>query len=233
MNSSKNFYTGISLRDDVKTPLDIMKEMTNLSLAKKRMIEVNLKGRDITCTKVIEAFLEVPREKFVPSSVQDQAYNDQPLPIGEGQTISQPYVVAKMCQLLELKGDEKVLDVGTGSGYQAAILSHLAKKVISLEAVESLAQQAKEILQELGYDNVEVFHRDAKKGMKSEAPFEAIVSAATTNKVPQAWKEQLVIGGKIVLPLRTAVGQRLVKITKTEQGFNQERFDPVTFVPLV
>lgn len=200
---------------------------------RQEMVANQLIARDISDPNVIRAFKKVPREKFVPEAIESQTYSDHPLPIGEGQTISQPYVVAKMCQLLELKGNEKVLDVGTGSGYQAAILSHLTKKVISLEVVKNLAEKAKQILQELNYDNVEVYHQDAKKGLKSEAPFGAIICAAAADNIPASWKEQLSVGGKIVLPLRTTKGQRLVKIIKTSQGFKQKEFDPVTFVPLV
>ncbi|KUK79583.1 MAG: Protein-L-isoaspartate O-methyltransferase [Microgenomates bacterium 39_7] len=201
--------------------------------SRKKMVKTQLESRDIDDPAVIEAFMKVPREKFVPEKLKDMAYSDRPLPIGEGQTISQPYIVAKMCQILELEGSEKVLDVGTGSGYQAAILSHLAKKVISLEVVKNLAERAKEILQELNYDNVEVYHQDAKKGLKSKAPFGAIICAAAADNIPASWKEQLSVGGKIVLPLRTTKGQRLVKIIKTSQGFKRKEFDPVTFVPLV
>ena len=200
---------------------------------RSQMVKTQLIARDITDPHVIMAFKKVPREKFVPSRLMNQAYHDHPLPIGEDQTISQPYVVAKMCQLLKLKGDEKVLDVGTGSGYQAAILSKLVKKVISLETIVSLALNAKKTLQEIGCNNVEVYQQDAKFGFSTEAPFDAIVSAASSAKIPQTWKSQLAVNGRIVMPLKRGSHQELVRITRLENKWKVENFGSVAFVPLV
>jgi len=197
------------------------------------MVKRQLLRRGIVDSKVIKAMGIVPREKFVPLELREYAYDDWPLTIGFGQTISQPYVVALMCQLLKLKGGEKVLDVGTGSGYQAAILSLLAKQVISIERFSRLAQAAKNRLEKLGYSNVEVIIGDGTKGLAKEAPFDAIVCGAAASVIPKAWKEQLRNGGRIVLPLKKSWGQELVRVTKKAGRFFEESFGSVAFVPLV
>jgi protein-L-isoaspartate(D-aspartate) O-methyltransferase len=200
---------------------------------REAMVCSQLQARDITNQQVLAAFKKVPREKFIPASLQDQAYSDNPLPISKNQTISQPYVVAKMCQLLQLTGNEKVLDIGTGSGYQAAILSYLCQEVFTIETIESLAEEAKERLNKLGYTNVTVIQGDGRLGLSSEAPFDAIKSAAASSDIPEAWKEQLAIGGRIVLPLKIINGQKIIRVKKTNSGFEQESFGLVRFVPLV
>jgi protein-L-isoaspartate(D-aspartate) O-methyltransferase len=205
----------------------------NFTEKRAQMVADQLEARDITDPRVLEAFRQVPREEFVPDLLKDNAYSDFPLPLGEGQTISQPYIVAKICQLLMLTGNEKILDVGTGSGYQAAILSHLAREVITLERIEALASRAKSTLERLNFENVRVFHKDAKEGMASEAPFDAVKSAAAATQVPRAWKDQLSVGGRIVLPLEVASRHQLVRISKTKRGFITERLEVVNFVPLV
>jgi len=197
------------------------------------MVKDQLRARDITDARVLKVMGQVPREDFVPSDQQHSAYHDSPLAIGSGQTISQPYIVAKMCQLLNLTGEEKVLDIGTGSGYQAAVLSLLAKEVVSIEIVETLANKAKKTLASLGYDNVEVIIGDGRQGVPDRAPFDRIIAAATATQVPPAWKKQLKPGGIIVLPLKVGWQERLVRLTKKGKKLKQEEFCPVAFVPLV
>jgi len=207
--------------------------MINFTLQRQKMIETQLMARDITDSRVMTAFNQVCREEFVPQYLKNKAYSDCPLPIGQAQSISQPYIVAKMCQLLELKGHEKVLDIGTGSGYAAAILSHLVNEVVSIERIEVLAKEARRRLRRLAYENIKVIIGDGLEGVVTEAPFEAIVAAAVTATIPQAWRDQLTIGGRIVVPLGTKHRQKLVRLTKTEQSFKQEEFDFVAFVPLI
>ncbi|MBU1127035.1 protein-L-isoaspartate O-methyltransferase, partial [Patescibacteria group bacterium] len=142
------------------------------------MVREHLKARDIIDGRVLKAMAKIPREKFVPRNLRNYAYDDTPLSIGFGQTISQPYIVAKICQSLELRGDEKVLDVGTGSGYQAAVLAVLAEKVISIERIPELAKMAKKTISKLGYDNIKIIIGNGSKGVLKEAPFDVIVSAA-------------------------------------------------------
>jgi len=197
------------------------------------MVINQLQGRDITDQRILEAFRQVPREKFLDPKLQQFAYTDYALPISQEQSISQPYIVAKMCQLAQLTGLETVLDIGTGSGYHAAILSLLVKQVFSLEIIEDLAKKAKVKLAKMGYQNIEVFHGDGQLGLKEHAPFDLINSAAASQYIPQTWKRQVKIGGKIILPLITGRGQELLRITKTKAGFKQENFGLVAFVPLV
>lgn len=200
---------------------------------REAMLINQLQARDISDQRVLEAFKQVPREKFIRQDLQRYAYTDNPLAIGQGQSISQPYVVAKMCQLAELTGSERVLDVGAGSGYQAAILSLLAKQVFTIEIIEDLAKQAKIKLQKLSYKNVEVIYGDGQLGFKEEAPFDLIISAAASSAIPLSWKKQIKISGKIILPLITQRGQELVRLTKEKTAFKQESFGLVAFVPLV
>jgi protein-L-isoaspartate(D-aspartate) O-methyltransferase len=200
---------------------------------RKLMIETQLLSRGITNPRVIGAMKNVPREKFVLPEMKNRAYDDCALPLAYGQTISQPYIVALMCQLLKLRGREKVLDVGTGSGYQAAVLSLLAKKVVSIERIPQLAKSAAERLRRLGYSNVKVVTGDGSKGVVKEAPFDAIVSAAAVSEIPKAWQKQLKDGGRLVFPLKKRLGQQLTRITKKNNRFFQEDFGSVVFVPLV
>lgn len=207
--------------------------MTSVQKQRQQMVNQQLKSRDITDPHVLQVMSKVPREKFVPKQVRSSAYADHPLSIGHNQTISQPYVVALMCQLLELSGNEKILDIGTGSGYQAAVLSHLAKEVISVEVIPELAERAEKTLNELNYKNVKVIVGDGRKGAPDYAPFDGIKSAAASKDIPKTWKEQLKIGGKIVLPLEHDLGQKLIRVTKTKSGFKKEAFGGVMFVPLI
>lgn len=197
-----------------------------------RMVREQVQARGIKDPRVIQAMGSVPRHRFVPDREVSRAYQDSPLPIGYGQTISQPFIVAYMCEALELKGHEKVLEIGTGSGYHAAVLSLLAKEVYTLEILEPLAEAAKNRLKELGYRNVKVFCKDGYKGLPDEAPFDGIVVTAAPPEIPQELMKQLKIGGRMVLPVGKGE-QELLRITRTDQGAKVERLLPVRFVPMV
>ncbi len=200
---------------------------------REKMVKEQLEGRDIVDQRVLAAARDTPREQFVPSELKDQAYEDHPLPIGHNQTISQPYIVALMCQLLELKGNEKVLDIGTGSGYQAAILSRLACQVIGLEIIKDLADKAQKKLQQLGYKNVKVINRDGRLGYPDQAPYDGIICAAASTQIPTVWIKQLKEGGRIVMPQKVALGQKLLRATKKNGRIKKEYFGWVAFVPLI
>lgn len=184
--------------------------------------------------KIAQAFLDVPRHEFVPQKFAKEAYMDYPLEIGAGQTISQPSLVAKMTELLGLKGNENVLEVGTGSGFQAAILSKLAKNVFTIERFEALAEKAKEKFEKLGIKNIHVFVGDGTLGLEEYAPFDAIVVTAGAQRIPEALVEQLKNGGKIVIPVDTALGEQMLKFgVKENGGMKFHNIIPVRFVPLV
>jgi protein-L-isoaspartate(D-aspartate) O-methyltransferase len=198
---------------------------------RERMVETQIKARGIKDARVLSAMLKVERHRFVPKEYQSSAYSDQPLPIGGGQTISQPYIVALMTELLELKGDEKVLEVGTGSGYQAAILAELAKEVYSIEIVEPLASTAKKRLLELGYQNIRVKAGDGYLGWPEFAPFDAIIITCAPDHIPNPLLEQLKEGGRLVLPVAND-GQQLKKIVKRLGKIESTDIAPVIFVPM-
>ena len=200
---------------------------------RREMVEQQLKARDIADSRVLKAMLEVPRHEFVPPELRDVAYGDFPLPISEDQTISQPYIVALMTQELELRGEEKVLEIGAGSGYQAAILSRLAKTVYTIERVATLAAHAENVLKKLCYLNVQVVVGDGTLGLKKHAPYDAIVVTAACYKVPSALKEQLKDGGRLVIPVGDRYGQALVKITKSGGEFKERKICDCAFVPLI
>ncbi len=205
----------------------------DLIQARERMVQVQLRGRDITDERVLTAMSTVPRHRFVPDDMRQLAYADGPVRLDKGQTISQPYIVALMAQLLELKGEETVLEIGTGSGYQAAVLSMLAAQVYSLERIPELARPASEKLRELGYDNVEVLERDGSNGLPEHAPYPAIVVTAAAPKPPEPLKEQLAAGGRLVVPVGSQEGQTMERWRKGKGGaFSHERIAPVAFVPL-
>lgn len=196
------------------------------------MVNEHLRGRDISDPRVLEAMRRVPRHKFVPPAQEPFAYSDFALPIGHHQTISQPYVVALMTQALELKPGDRVLEIGTGSGYQAAVLSELVREVYTIEIVEPLASQARDRLQKLGYNNVSVRHGDGYKGWPEHAPFDAIVITAAAPEVPQPLIDQLKTGGRMVLPVEAEVMQKLLLIRKHADGVIQEVITGVRFVPM-
>jgi protein-L-isoaspartate(D-aspartate) O-methyltransferase len=199
------------------------------------MVRDHLAGRGITDPRILAAFRDVPREAFVPEALAAEAYADRPLPIGDGQTISQPYIVAVMVQALGLRGHERVLDVGTGSGYAAAILGKLVREVDSIERIDGLAQTARERLAKLGASNVRVFCGDGTLGLAQFAPFDAIVLAATGPRVPEALLEQLAIGGRLVMPVGNAGStQSLVRVTRDSAiRYTEDFLADVVFVPLI
>jgi len=198
------------------------------------MVREQIEARGINDPRVLSAMRQVERHRFVPERLRHSAYSDSPLPIDYGQSISQPYIVALMTSLLELTGTEKVLDVGTGSGYQAAILSLLAREVVSVERIPELAEQARLRLQELGCDNVTVHVADGSLGYSQEAPYDAILVAAGALDVPQPLIEQLASGGRLVVPVGDAGMQVLYRIRKNADGStSRESHGPVVFVPLV
>jgi protein-L-isoaspartate(D-aspartate) O-methyltransferase len=200
---------------------------------RQRMVDDQLRRRDISDRRVLEAMRSVPRHRFVPQDLDHLAYADAPLPIGHRQTISQPYIVALMSQMLLLRGPEKVLDVGTGSGYQAAILARLAQRVISLERIPELAEAARTVLQEIGIDNVEVHLADGSSGWPSQAPYDAILVAASAPRAPRPLLEQLCEGGRLVIPVGGVEGQILERWTRRGDTWDCEQAAPVSFVPLV
>jgi protein-L-isoaspartate(D-aspartate) O-methyltransferase len=189
--------------------------------------------RDISDERVLNAFAQVPRERFVPVELQRYAYDDRPLPIGQGQTISQPLMVAIMTQALALRGDEKVLEIGTGSGYQAALLALLAREGVSVERIPELAQPAARTLQELGYTNVRVLVAGEVLGWPQEAPYDAIIVTAGAPDVPSSLVDQLGMGGRMVVPVGGRHIQQLVRVTKAPQGVTLERLGECRFVPLI
>jgi protein-L-isoaspartate(D-aspartate) O-methyltransferase len=197
------------------------------------MVQDQLLRRGIRDPRVLAAMRKVPRHFFVPEVDRNLAYEDMPLPIGRGQTISQPYIVALMTELLELKGGEKVLEVGTGSGYQAALLSVLARQVFSVERHEPLALQAQKALIQLGYRNVVVVTGDGSRGLPEQAPFDAIVVTASPPSVPPPLLQQLTPAGRLVLPTGPSGGQKLERWTQQEGKWSREDILPVAFVPLI
>jgi protein-L-isoaspartate(D-aspartate) O-methyltransferase len=197
------------------------------------MVERQLRRRGIADERVLAAMGRVPRQEFVPDLLAERAYDDAALPIGEGQTISQPFIVAAMCELLALEGGENVLDVGTGSGYAAAVLDELAGSVVSIERVQKLAERARRALERTGHEGVEVRVGDGTKGAPDRAPFDAIAIAAATDRIPPALFEQLAIGGRMVLPRGRPDGQRLVRVVRTEGGAVEAASIACRFVPLV
>ena len=206
---------------------------TAFAAARAAMVDEQLAHRGITDRRVLEAMGRVPREVFVPEHVRGHAYADGALPIGHRQTISQPYIVASICQLLELEGDERVLDVGTGSGYQAAVLAELAQEVVTIERIPELAERARAALAAAGYPDVEVVVGDGALGVPARAPFAAIAVAAAAPEVPDALYAQLASGGRLVLPRGTRWGQDLVQVVKTPEGAVERSVVPCRFVPLV
>jgi len=197
------------------------------------MVERQLRGRDIEDERVLRAMERVPRELFVPAELRSRAYDDAALPIGYGQTISQPYMVARICEALTLRGDERVLDVGTGSGYQAAVLAELAAEVVTIERLTELARSARESLAAAGYERVEVRVGDGTLGVPDRAPFQAIAVAAAVPELPATLYEQLAERGRLVLPVGTRRAQELQVVVRSPEGPAVLRSVPCRFVPLV
>jgi protein-L-isoaspartate(D-aspartate) O-methyltransferase len=198
---------------------------------RERMVASQIEAREVRAPRVLDALRSVPRHEFVPSEQRVHAYEDRPLPIGAGQTISQPYIVAVMTELLELDGSEKVLEIGTGSGYQTAVLAKLAREVWSIEIVPELARRAEADLRRLGYANVHVRDGDGYRGWPEQAPFDAIIVTAAPGHVPEPLVLQLALGGRMVLPVGDQ-SQDLVLLVRGEEGVRQERLLGVRFVPM-
>lgn len=208
--------------------------MADQSIPRQRMVDLLRGHYGIRDERVLDAMNRVPRHLFVPEALRAQAYKDNALPISGGQTISQPYIVARMTELLELKGAERVLEIGAGSGYQTAVLSVLARRVYSIERIESLAAELKEKVIRLGLRNVSVRCDDGTSGWKFYAPFDAILVAAGGPEIPEPLLQQLEVGGRLVIPIgETQRSQILVRVIRTEQGFIEENCGPCAFVPLI
>ena len=209
--------------------------MADYRAEREAMVERHLKRRGITEQEIVDAFLAVPREAFVSPEYADLAYGDHPLPIEAGQTISQPYIVALMIQAAGIKAGDKVLEVGAGSGYAAAVISRIAGTVVAIERQHDLIALARQRLERLGYDNVEIVEGDGTRGCPEHAPFDAILAAASGSHVPKPWIEQLADGGRIVMPVgEPSWVQELIKVTKGPNGkLIQENLGGVRFVPLI
>ena len=209
--------------------------MTDYETQRENMVRFQIARRGVRSKLVLDAMREVPRERFLPAVRADFAYDDTPLPIGQGQTISQPYVVAFMAEALELTGGEKVLEIGTGSGYAAAVLAEIVASVYTIERIKGLADMAASALESLGYENVHVRHADGTLGWPEEAPFDAIVVTAGAPHVPESLRQQLKIGGRLVIPVGSSQAyQQVVRVTRVgEDEFETENLLAVRFVPLV
>jgi protein-L-isoaspartate(D-aspartate) O-methyltransferase len=208
-------------------------DLVNETVLRRRMVEEQIRRRGIRDERVLAAMEEVPRHLFVPTELRGKAYVDDPLPIGEGQTISQPYIVAEMTAALRLTGTEKVLEIGTGSGYQTAILARLCRRVITVERISSLAAGASGRLREFGISNVEYLTGDGTLGCPEHAPFDRILSAAASPSIPEPWLEQMAEGGILVLPVGGRIAQDLVRVTKRGGEPVSEFLGACIFVPLI
>ena len=199
--------------------------------ARRAMVERQVRARGVADPAVLRALAEVPRHRFVPEALSAAAHADRPLPIGHGQTISQPYVVALMTELLELEPGDRVLEIGTGSGYHAAVLSRVAGEVFTIEIVEPLAERARATLAELGYGNVRVRAGDGYRGWPEKAPFDAVLLTAAPPEIPPPLLDQLAVGGRLVAPVGVEL-QELTVIAKTASGLDSRKVVPVRFVPM-
>ncbi|MGF1613856.1 MAG: protein-L-isoaspartate(D-aspartate) O-methyltransferase [Gammaproteobacteria bacterium] len=204
---------------------------TDWATQRQQMVATQIAARGVADPRVLEAMGRVPRHEFVPDRSRGLAYVDSPLPIGHGQTISQPFIVAFMTEAARIGPGDRVLEIGTGSGYQAAVLAEVAKQVYSIEILEALGRTAKEKLRSLGYQNVTVRIGDGYQGWPERAPFDAILVTAAPAKVPPPLLEQLKLGGRLVMPVGN-VDQQLIRVTKTHQGERRETLLPVRFVPM-
>ena len=209
------------------------KAKNDFSKARLRMVEDQIIARGIQDPRVIAAMKKVPRHLFVEEALQGQAYSDHPLPIGEKQTISQPYMVALMTETLLLTGRDKVLEIGAGSGYQTCILAEIALKVFSIERIRSLAIQVRKLVYELGYLNVEIKFSDGTLGWMEESPFDAIMVTAGSPGIPQPLVDQLAVGGRLVIPVGDPTDQELIRVTRTEGGIKKEDLGGCRFVRLI
>jgi len=210
-----------------------VKHVDKYEKVRQRMVREQIVARGIKDQKVIQAIINVPRHLFVPEAYERMAYEDRPLPIGEGQTISQPYIVALMTEILELKPNMKVLEIGTGSGYQAAILAEIVDEVYTIEIVEILGQSATNLLTELGYKNIYTKIGDGYKGWAENAPFDAIIVTCAPTDIPKPLENQLKEGGKMIIPLGGSIVQELVLLEKKNGEIIKKVVTPVRFVPMV
>jgi protein-L-isoaspartate(D-aspartate) O-methyltransferase len=212
-----------------------MKWINPYMTRRERMVHDQLVRRGVHDERVLDAMRQVAREAFVPEGLRGAAYSDEPLAIGEGQTISQPYIVAAMTEALDLQGDENVLEIGTGSGYAAAVLAHIARAVHTIERIPSLARRARETLHRLGYDSVQVIEGDGTLGWNDAAPYDAIVATAEGPRIPPSLRAQLRPGGRLVMPVTDRdCGQALVRMIRGDDGEDRvQSIQPVQFVPLI
>jgi len=200
---------------------------------REEMVRNQLEARGIADPKVLSAFQKVPRHLFVSEALRDQAYGDFPLPIGEQQTISQPYIVAEMTQSLELKAEDRVLEIGTGSGYQAAILAEIVYRVYTIERIRSLFMNARKLFDRLRYHNILTKYSDGTVGWADESPFDAIIITAGAPEIPEILIHQITVGGRMVLPVGNRYSQDLIKIYKNDEGIHQSSLGGCRFVKLV
>ena len=200
---------------------------------REEMVKTQIEARGVTAQKVLAAMRMVPRHQFVSEAFADQAYDDHPLPIGEQQTISQPYIVAEMTQALALTGEDRVLELGTGSGYQAAILAQIVHRVYTIERIHTLYLKARKLFDRLGYHNIIARYADGTLGWEEEGPFDAIIVTAGAPKVPDTLVDQLAVGGRMVLPVGNQYSQELVKLVREERGIRQTKLGGCRFVKLV
>ena len=235
-NKKKCLYLLVSLLISILFVADCRVEergVSEFTEKRERMVRDQIEARGIKDKKVLDALRKVERHKFVPKQYQDEAYNDYPLPIGEGQTISQPYIVAFMTAVLDLNGTETVLEIGTGSGYQAAVLGELCKYVYTIEIVDVLGKRSQRLLSELGYTNIMVKVGDGYKGWKEHSPFDAIIVTCAPSHIPKPLKDQLAEGGKMIIPVGESFNQKLVLLIKKEGKITQKAIIPVRFVPMM
>jgi len=217
----------IALSPDLAISTDVFEKK------RQEMVEKDIKGRGVKDQRVLSAMLIVQRHLFVDEGQQNKAYNDHPLPIGEGQTISQPYVVALMTEAIDLKGNERVLEIGTGSGYQAAILAEIVQEVFTIEIKKGLHEMVKARLQKLGYSNIQVKHGDGYYGWESHAPFDVIMVTASANHIPPPLLAQLKEGGRLIIPLGSTVFYQNLTLVKKEKGKHTiKELGGVAFVPM-
>lgn len=211
-----------------------MKIKDEYAIPRQRMIDRLRDHYHIQDERVLEVMNEIPRHFFVPSALKSQAYADNALPIAGNQTISQPFIVARMTELLQLNGQSRVLEIGAGSGYQTVILARLARYVYAIERVEKLAVETHEKLKQLNVQNVTLLHGDGTLGWADHAPFDAILAAAGSPQIPEPWLKQLKMNGRLILPVGdNQKSQRLIRVTRTERGFQSEDFGACSFVPLI
>jgi len=205
----------------------------NYEKERSRMVDDQIVGRGVKDERVLAVMRKIPRHEFLPEGIRGMAYNDSALPIGEGQTMSQPYMVALMTEFLGLKGTERVLEIGTGSGYQAAVLAELCQKVYTVERIKTVADMARATLDRLGYKSVAIKIYDGTYGWKEMAPYDAIIVTAGSPDIPAPLVEQLKEGGRMVIPVGDRYGQQLITVVKTAEGTITERSIPCVFVPLI